>query len=130
MNYLDLAKQSAESVATSFADGFHAQLEVQASEAEGLSRTLAVQSILLESRNGISLGSSSAYYDNVMQAMNEAVFNFEGNITYYIYDKYGADEIYIKNNKYGIYDVLSVSFFLFSLNILYKMYANNMKHPA
>ena len=87
--YLDLAKQSAESVATSFADGFHAQLEVQASEAEGLSRTLAVQSILLESRNGISLGSSSAYYDNVMQAMNEAVFNFEGNITYYIYDKYG-----------------------------------------
>lgn len=87
--YLELAKTSAENMATSYADGFHAQLEVQVSEAEGLARTVAVQSILLESRNGISLGSSSPYYKQVMQAMNEAVYSFEGNITYYIYDKSG-----------------------------------------
>ena len=87
--YLELAKNSAQSVATSFADGFHAQLEVQVSEAEGLARTLVVQNILLESHNGISLGSASNYYEPVMQAMNDAVFNFEGNITYYIYDEYG-----------------------------------------
>ncbi len=87
--YLELAKTSAENMATSYADGFHAQLEVQVSETEGLARTVAIQSILLESRNGISLGSSSPYYDQAMQAMNEAVFSFEGNITYYIYDKSG-----------------------------------------
>lgn len=87
--YLELAKNSAENVATSYADGFHAQLEVQVSEAEGLARTLAIQNLLLESRNGISLGSSSSYYDMVMQTLNEAVFNFEGNITYYIYDYNG-----------------------------------------
>ncbi len=87
--YLDLAKNSAESVATSYADGFHAQLEVQVAEAEGLARTLAIQNLLLESKNGISLGASSSYYDMVMQTLNEAVFNFEGNITYYIYDVNG-----------------------------------------
>ncbi|MBO5389357.1 MAG: hypothetical protein J6A59_14735, partial [Lachnospiraceae bacterium] len=87
--YLDLAKQSAEGVATSYADGFYAQLEVQVAEAEGLARTLAIQNLLLESKNGISLGSSSYYYDMVMQTLNEAVFNFEGNITYYLYDIHG-----------------------------------------
>ncbi len=87
--YLDLAKQSAEAVATTYADGFHAQLEVQVAEAEGLARTIAIQNLLLESKNGISLGSSSAYYDMVMQTLNEAVFNFEGNITYYLYDIHG-----------------------------------------
>ena len=87
--YLELAKNSAESVATSYAEGFHAQLEVQVSEAEGLAKTIAIQSLLLESYNNIALGSSSSYYDQVMQAMNEAVFNFEGHITYYIYDLSG-----------------------------------------
>jgi len=87
--YLDLAKQSAKDVATTYADGFHAQLEVQVAEAEGLARTLAIQNLLLESKNGISLGSSSSYYDMVMQTLNEAVFNFEGNITYYLYDIHG-----------------------------------------
>lgn len=84
--YLELAKNSAENMATSYADGFHAQLEVQVSEAEGLARTVAIQSLLLESKNGISLGSSSSYYPQVMQSLEEAVFNFEGHITYYIYD--------------------------------------------
>ncbi len=84
--YLELAKNSAESMATSYADGFHAQLEVQVSETEGLARTMAIQSLLLESINGISLGSSSSYYPQVMQSLEEAVFYFEGNITYYIYD--------------------------------------------
>lgn len=87
--YLELAKNSAENVATSYADGFHAQLEVQVSEAEGLARSLAIQSLLLESHNGISLGSSSSYYDQVMQTLDEAVFNFEGKITYYIYNEDG-----------------------------------------
>ncbi len=73
-------------MATSYADGFHAQLEVQVSEAEGLAREIAIQSLLLESKNGISLGSSSSYYPQVMQSLEEAVFNFEGHITYYIYD--------------------------------------------
>ena len=86
---MELAKNSAESVATSYADGFHAQLEVQVSEAEGLARTSSIQGLLLESYNGISLGSSSSYYDLVMQSMNEAVFNFEGHITYYVYDHNG-----------------------------------------
>lgn len=76
-------------MATSYADGFHAQLEVQVSEAEGLARTVAIQSLLLESENGISLGSSSIYYQPVMQSLEEAVFNFEGHITYYIYDVHG-----------------------------------------
>lgn len=87
--YLDLARNSAESVARNYADGFHAQLEVQVSETEGLARTSAIQNILLESYNGISLGSASAHYQQVMQTLNEAVFNFEGHITYYIYDSYG-----------------------------------------
>lgn len=84
--YLELAKNTAVSVATSYADGFHAQLEVQVSEAEGLARSVAIQSILLESYNNISLGTSSSYYDQVMQTMDDAVFNFEGHITYYVYD--------------------------------------------
>ncbi len=84
--YLELAKNSAQQFATSYAEGFHAQLEVQVAEAEGIARTGAVQSILLENYNGISLGTSSSYYEQVMHTLNEAVFNFEGNITYYIYD--------------------------------------------
>lgn len=87
--YLELARNSAESIATSYADGFHAQLEVQVAEAEGLARTLAIQNILIESYNNISLGTASSHYESVMNAMNEAVFNFEGHITYYIYDKDG-----------------------------------------
>ncbi len=84
--YLELAKTSAINMASSYADGFHAQLEVQVSEAEGLAREIAIQSLLLESKNGISLGSSSSYYPQVMQSLEEAVFNFEGHITYYLYD--------------------------------------------
>ncbi len=84
--YLELARSSITNIAADYAAGFSAELNVQIAEVEGLSQVSTIQSIALESYNGISLGTESPYYDQVIMTLKEKVAYSDELIHYYIYD--------------------------------------------
>ena len=57
--YIKFAEDSATKLATTYGEGFYAQINVQIAEIEGLSNASNIQNILLESYNGTSLGGDS-----------------------------------------------------------------------
>lgn len=85
--YVDLSKASAAELASTYANGFESQLNVQIAELKGLSLTSNIQSILIESyNNGIALGKDSAYYEPAVELLNTSSQYMDGNVNFYLYD--------------------------------------------
>ncbi len=87
--YLELAKNSAEDLASTYGKGFYAQLNVQIAEAEGLAQSSNVQNLLLENYNGLALGTDSAYYAPVQEIMNNTSGYMNSSVNFYLYDVNG-----------------------------------------
>ena len=84
--YRELAESSATKLAQDYAQGFDAELNVQIAVIEGLSNASAVQSITLESYNGVTLGSDSAYYDSVKELLDSNSKYMNHTVNFYLYD--------------------------------------------
>lgn len=84
--YRELAESSATQLAQDYAQGFDAELNVQIAVIEGLSNASAVQSITLESYNGVTLGSDSAYYDSVKELLDSNSKYMNHTVNFYLYD--------------------------------------------
>ncbi|MDE6025749.1 MAG: EAL domain-containing protein [Lachnospiraceae bacterium] len=84
--YLDMAKVSAAEFAKNNAEGINAQLNIQIAMMEGLSNSVNIQYLTLESYNGFSLGSDSAYYESVVEEIKSSTDYSEGHINIYLYD--------------------------------------------
>ena len=84
--YRELAESSATQLAQDYAQGFDAELNVQIAVIEGLSNASAVQSITLESYNGVALGSDSAYYDSVKELLDSNSKYMNYTVNFYLYD--------------------------------------------
>lgn len=87
--YLELAKNSAEDLASTYGKGFYAQLNVQIAEAEGIAQSSNVQNLLLENYNGLALGTDSAYYAPVQEIMNNTSGYMNSSVNFYLYDVNG-----------------------------------------
>lgn len=87
--YLELAKNSAAELANTYADGFESQINVQLAEIEGLTHVSNIQNIALESYNGVSMGTSSPYYDSVKQLLDDTSGYMNNYVNFYIYDLNG-----------------------------------------
>lgn len=84
--YLKFAEDSATKLATTYGEGFYAQINVQIAEIEGLSNASNIQNILLESYNGTSLGVDSVYYDTVTTLLSETSTYMKNTVKFYLYD--------------------------------------------
>ena len=87
--YVDLNQHSATELARNYAEGFETQLKLQIGEIEGLSNVNAIQSMALESFNGVSLGADSAYYEDVKGFLVDASNYTNSTVDFYFYDIYG-----------------------------------------
>lgn len=87
--YLELAKSSASALASTYGNGFYAQLNVQTAEVEGLAHAGNIQNILLENYNGLTLGTDSAYYEPVHDLLQETSGYMNNTVNFYIYDVNG-----------------------------------------
>ncbi len=100
--YLELARSSASELAQTYGEGFSAQLNVQIAEIEGLSRISNMQNFVLESYNGIALGSDSAYYKPVIETLQAASEYTDSAIKLYVYDINGyliaSNDIFAKGD--------------------------------
>lgn len=100
--YLELAKNSAEDLASTYGKGFYAQLNVQIAEAEGIAQSSNVQNLLLENYNGLALGTDSAYYTPVQEIMNNTSGYMNSSVYFYLYDVNGYFVSSSENdNNYG-----------------------------
>ncbi|MCM1272450.1 MAG: EAL domain-containing protein [Clostridium sp.] len=84
--YLDMAKVSATEFAKNNAEGLDAQLNIQIAMLEGLSNSVNIQYLTLESYNGLSLGTDSSYYTAAMDEIESNADYSEGYINIYLYD--------------------------------------------
>ena len=80
--YLELAKNSATDLASTYGKGFYAQLNVQIAETEGIAQSSNVQNLLLENYNGLALGTDSAYYDSVQEIMDNTSGYMNGSVNF------------------------------------------------
>lgn len=87
--YLQLAKSSASSLAENYAEGFKEQIKVQIGEIESLSTSSSIQSITLESYNGVASKEASPYYDSVKELLVNTAKHMNNNIVYHLYDVNG-----------------------------------------
>ncbi len=87
--YRELAESSAVQLAQDYAKGFNSELNVQIAVLEGLSNVSAIQSIALESFNGIPLGTDSAYYSSVKERLDATSNYMDNTVDFYIYDVNG-----------------------------------------
>lgn len=100
--YLELAKNSATDLASTYGKGFYAQLNVQIAETEGIAQSSNVQNLLLENYNGLALGTDSAYYDSVQEIIDNTSGYMNGSVNFYLYDVNGYFVSSSENdNKYG-----------------------------
>ena len=100
--YLELAKNSATDLASTYGKGFYAQLNVQIAETEGIAQSSNVQNLLLENYNGLALGTDSAYYDSVQEIMDNTSGYMNGSVNFYLYDVNGYFVSSSENdNNYG-----------------------------
>lgn len=84
--YRDLAESSATQLAKDYAQGFYAELNVQIAVTEALANASTIQSIALESYNGITLGSDSAYYTSVKALLDTNSEYMDHTVNFYVYD--------------------------------------------
>ena len=84
--YFELAKNSATELASTYSDGFTTQLDMQIAQIEGLAHGANIQAILLESYNGVALGSDSAYYDATHNLLKETSTHMSDYVSFYVYD--------------------------------------------
>lgn len=70
--YMELATQSTVELAKTYGMGFQAQLNAQVAEVEGLANGTNIQNLVLESYNGVTLGSDSPYYTDVTELFTTA----------------------------------------------------------
>lgn len=87
--YIELAKDSAAELAMKYSDGFATQLNAQIAEIEGLSGNTSIQSLALDSYNGISAGEDSAYYEAASGILNAASSYMGDKVSFYLYDVNG-----------------------------------------
>lgn len=84
--YIKFAEDSATRLATTYGEGFHAQINVQIAEIEGLSHASNIQNILLESYNGTTLGVDSNFYEPVCNLLSETSSYMDNTVKFYLYD--------------------------------------------
>lgn len=84
--YIELSERSASELAQIYAEGFEAQLNVQIAEIESLANVGTIQSLTLESYNGLALGQDSAYYESVVELLQNSSSHMNHTISFYIYD--------------------------------------------
>ena len=87
--YLDLAKNSAQILATDYANGFESELNAQIAEIEGLSHANSIQGLALEYYNGVASGNGSSYYLSAKQLLSDTSTYTGRHISYYVYDVNG-----------------------------------------
>lgn len=87
--YLDLAKNSAQILATDYANGFESELNAQIAEIEGLSHANSIQGLALEYYNGVASGNGSTYYLSAKQLLSDTSTYTGRHISYYVYDVNG-----------------------------------------
>lgn len=87
--YLTLARKSASELAETYGEGFNAQMNVQIAEIEGLAQSNSLQSLLLESYNGVTLGEGSAYYPSTKTLLDETSDYMDKKVNFYVYDVNG-----------------------------------------
>ncbi len=81
--YMDLAKDSAATLAKVYANGFSAQLDVQIAEAEGLANSTQIQNIALESYNGLVPGTTPSHLNLVDELLQKKTIY---STDFYMYD--------------------------------------------
>lgn len=84
--YIKFAEDSATRLASTYGEGFDAQINVQIAEIEGLSHASNIQNILLESYNGTTLGVDSNFYAPVCNLLSETSSYMNNTVKFYIYD--------------------------------------------
>lgn len=87
--YMELATQSTVELAKNYGMGFQAQLNAQVAEVEGLANGTNIQNLVLESYNGVTLGSDSPYYTDVTELFTTASDYAGNDVNYYLYDVNG-----------------------------------------
>lgn len=86
--YLDITKESLQSTAFKYKEGFYAQLDSQIIETESIANLNNVKSYLLDKVNNadISLEAASTYYDSVIEQLESTSGYYNNNVNYYLYD--------------------------------------------
>lgn len=87
--YMELATQSTVELAKNYGMGFQTQLNAQVAEVEGLANGTNIQNLVLESYNGVTLGSDSPYYTDVTELFTTASDYAGNDVNYYLYDVNG-----------------------------------------
>lgn len=102
--YIKFAEDSATRLATTYGEGFNAQINVQIAEIEGLSHASNIQNILLESYNGTTLGVDSNFYEPVCNLLSETSSYMDNTVKFYLYDVNGYYIAGSDNSKQGDWD--------------------------
>ncbi len=84
--YIDLAKQSAQTLAKDYTDGVESQLDTQVAQLESLSGNTSVQGLTLDYYNGVSSSETSAYYNQVDELLTNTSLYLDNAVQYYLYD--------------------------------------------